>query len=459
MIFAPLRKLLGVPVRAAHPSGPRRARFRPRVENLEQRTVPSTLQVGPMETYKTIQSAVDAAASSTGGNTILIDAGTYNEQVTIPSAINASTNPLVINAASTKNEPTVKPTAPLTGSMAIVDVNGATGVTIENLIIDGSGTSSAWFGVFVEKSGSATIQSNTIQNVAATASSGTDTGFGIRVGRSSLSGQLATNGTATITGNTITGYGKGGIDVANVGSSGSINGNTVTGLGRKVSDMLLQVQNGIEIDDGATGSIGTVTGNTVSKNGSALTGFGSAGILLYQPGSGITVENNNLSNNDVGIWVFDAASPTISNNSASGSTFYGIALDSAGGSGVTGATVSNNNSSNNGSSNNLADGINIANTSGSTFSNNTTTGNSGSGFNLFANNTNNVFTNNRSTSNQQYGFWVEDSTSSGNTINQNTFTKNTLFDAFDQSVGSGTAGTANTWRSNTIGKGNPNGLQ
>jgi parallel beta-helix repeat protein len=452
MIFGSLRKFLGVPARASRPSGLRAARFRPRIEGLEERAVPATLRVGPTETYKHIQDAVNAAASSSGGNTILIDAGTYNEQVTIPSAINAGTNPLVINAASPRSKPTVKPTAALTGSMAIMDVNGATGVTIENLIIDGSGTSTAWFGLFVESGGKATIQNNTIQKVAATASSGQGTGFGIRVGRSSLSGQPATTGAATINNNIITGYGKGGIDVANTGSCASINGNTVTGLGHKVSDNVQQVQNGIEIDDGATGS---VSSNNVSKNGSALTGFGSAGILLFQPGSGVTVGNNNLSSNDVGIWVFDAASPTISNNNASGSTFYGIALDSAGGSGVTGATVSNNNSNNN-----LGDGFNLANTSGSTFSNNNASGNSGSGFNLFANNTNNLFTQNNSTSNKQYGFWVEDSTtpSSGNTIKQNNFTGNTLFDAFDQSVGSGTAGTANTWSGNTIGKKNPGGL-
>jgi parallel beta-helix repeat protein len=454
------------------PARPRGAR--PQLEQLEGRVVPATLRVGSTETYKTIQAAVNAAASSGTANTILIDPGTYNEQVVIPNSITA-TDSLVINAANTSNKPTIKPTSTLTGgSNAIVDVNGATGLTIENVVIDGGGTSSAWFGVFVEQGGSATIQNNTIKNVAATASSGDDNGFGIRVGRSSLSGQSGTTGTATISGNTITGYGKGGIDVANTGSSASINGNTVTGLGHKVSDSLPLVQNGIEIDDGATGSIGTTTGNTISKNGSAQTGFGSAGILLYQPGSSVKVSNNSLSSNDVGIWVFDAASPTVSNNDITTSTIYGIAFDSAGGNGVTGATVSNNNSNSN-----LGEGMDIANTSGSTFSNDNTNNNGESGFVLSTNTTNNTITQLNSTSNALWGFLVADadlnnsnyftylstSTASGNTIKQSSFTKNNtsktsgVVDAEDRSSGTGTAGTADTWSGNTLGTKKPSGLK
>jgi parallel beta-helix repeat protein len=450
---------------------PAPARATPRLEPLEDRLVPATLTVGVGKMFSTIQAAVNAAAASTTvADTIKIDPGTYNEQVVIPSTI-TTTNSLVIDAANTSNQPVIKPTFTLTGSNAIVDVNGATGLTIKHMVIDGSGTSSAWFGVFVEQGGSATITSNTIKNLTATASSGNDTGFGIRVGRSSLSGQPATTGTATITSNTITGYGKGGIDVANTGSSATVSSNTITGLGHRVSDNINQVQNGIEIDDGATG---TVSSNTVSKNGSARTGFGSAGILLYQPGSSVTVSNNNLSSNDIGIWVFDAASPTISSNDITTSTIYGIALDSAGGSGVTGATVSNNDSDSN-----LGEGMDIANTSGSTFSNNNTDNNGQSGLVLSNNTRNNTISNNNSTNNAMWGILVADadlnnpnfftylstSTASGNTISQNTFTGNNtshtsgVYDAEDRSTGSGTAGTADTWRSNTIGTKKPSGLR
>jgi parallel beta-helix repeat protein len=347
MIFAPLRKLLGVPARAGRPSGPRNARFRPRVENLEQRTVPATLRVGPTETYKTIQSAVNAAASSPGADTILIDPGTYNEQVTVPATINASTNSLVINAANTSSKPVILPTAALTGSMAIVDVNGATGLTLENVIIDGSGTT-APLGVFVENGGAATIQSNTIRNVSGSFFQGGQDGIAIRVGRSSLSGLPATTGTATISSNTITKYGKSGIDVANAGSSATINSNVVTGLGKKVSALdPSATQNGIEIDDGA---VGTVSSNTVTKNGSPRTGYGSAGILLFNPGAAtvpVSVSSNSLMTNDVGIWVIGGTGVQIKSNSVTNSTFFGIATDSPDGgtTRVNGATISSNSAS------------------------------------------------------------------------------------------------------------------
>jgi parallel beta-helix repeat protein len=458
-LFESARRLF----RPNHRPAPARRQFRPQLESLEARWVPATLKVGATETYHTIQAAVTAAANSGTSNTILIDQGTYNEQVTIPSSITTA-NSLVINAANVSRPPTVKPTSTLNGSNAIFDVAGAKGVTIENLIIDGSGTSSAWFGVFVEQGGSATITSNTIQNMTATASTGGDTGFGIRVGRSSLSGQPATTGTADIESNIIKNYGKGGVDVANTGSSATVNLNTVTGQGHRVSENIQQVQNGIEVDDGATG---TVSNNIVSKNGSALTGFGSAGILLFQPGSGVHVTNNDLSSNDVGIWVFDAASPTVSNNDVTTSTLYGIAFDTAGGAGVTGATVANNNSNNN-----LGDGFNIAATSNSTFSQNNSNGNGGNGFVLYGKDTGNTITQANSKSNTGNGVLVvfNDTTNSsyaatyginsntGNTFSQDNITSNHQTDAVDNSTGSGTAGTANTWSGNTIGTKSPGGL-
>jgi parallel beta-helix repeat protein len=416
--------------------------------------------------FSTIQAAVNAAAASTGvADTIKVYPGTYTEQVVIPAAI-TTTNGLVIDAGNTSSKPTIKAPASTTGSKAIIDVNGASGLTVQNMVIDGSG-SDVWFGVFVENAGSATIQNNTIQNIMATAASGQDTGFAIRVGRSSLSGQPATTGTAVVSSNIISKYGKGGIDVANTGSSGTITGNTVTGAGHKVTDSISLVQNGIEIDDGATG---TVSSNTVSKNGSAQTGFGSAGILLYQPGSGVGVSNNTLSNNDVGIWVFDAASPTIGNNNATGSTFYGIAFDSAGGAGVTNATVNNNTCNNN-----IGEGMDIANTSGSNFTNNITNSNGQSGLVLTTNTTNNTISAHTSQLNQKWGILIADfdpsgtftylnsSTASGNKIKQSNFTNNNkangaYYDAEDRSAGSGTAGTADTWSGNKIGTKKPQGL-
>jgi parallel beta-helix repeat protein len=109
----------------------------------------------------------------------------------------------------------------------------------------------------------------------------------------------------TISGNTLTNYQKGGITVS--GSvSATITNNTVTGFG-PVSYI---AQNGIQVGVGAKA---TVNGNTVSANqytGAGLTS--SAGILVIGgPCYGastvnLTITKNTLTNNDVGVWLFNA---------------------------------------------------------------------------------------------------------------------------------------------------------
>jgi hypothetical protein len=117
------------------------------------------------------------------------------------------------------------------------------------------------------------------------------------------------SGTAsgTISGNTITHYQKGGI-TTNGNVSATITNNTVTGEGA-VSYI---AQNGIQVGYGAKA---TVTGNTVSRN--AYTGANlasSAGILVVGGACyslpltvGLDISKNTLTNNDVGVWLFNAA--------------------------------------------------------------------------------------------------------------------------------------------------------
>ena len=118
------------------------------------------------------------------------------------------------------------------------------------------------------------------------------------------------SGTASgiISGNTVMNYQKGGI-IANGSVSVTIENNVVTGQG-PVSWI---AQNGIQLGYGAKA---TVTGNTSSAN--AYTGAGlvsSAGILVvggpcfgvglpYTVGLDIT--RNTVTNNDVGVWLFNA---------------------------------------------------------------------------------------------------------------------------------------------------------
>lgn len=115
-----------------------------------------------------------------------------------------------------------------------------------------------------------------------------------------------TAATGTVSGNVFTNYQKGGIVVNGPGAAVTISGNTVTGQGRA----LYIAQNGIQLGRGATG---TVSGNTVTDNAYIGTnGASSSGILLiggyvYGPiTTGVSVTQNTLTNNDVGVYVYNA---------------------------------------------------------------------------------------------------------------------------------------------------------
>ena len=115
-----------------------------------------------------------------------------------------------------------------------------------------------------------------------------------------------------ISDNTVTNYQKGGI-IANGNVSVAITNNTVTGQGA----VNYIAQNGIQLGYGAHA---TVTGNTVSGN--AYTGAGgvsSAGILVVGGACfgaglaytvGLSITRNTLTNNDVGVWLFNAIADT-----------------------------------------------------------------------------------------------------------------------------------------------------
>jgi hypothetical protein len=124
--------------------------------------------------------------------------------------------------------------------------------------------------------------------------------------------------TATVTGNTVGGFERTGIEAGGfvLGSNGltsTVADNTVTGQGPRNSDVW--AQNGIEIANGATG---TIQGNSVSgvistaANGASLN-TEATGIVVFER-SGVTVEDNTVTDSQVGIAVQSAGvSPTSTN--------------------------------------------------------------------------------------------------------------------------------------------------
>jgi nitrous oxidase accessory protein NosD len=276
----------------------------------------------------TVQHAVDMACA---GATINVAAGSYPEIVTIPRSVR------VVGAG--KASTTLQAPGSLPPSGVIVTVTGiSTSAEIENLTVAGPGASgcgSIRAGIFVRDGAFANIHDNAIRDVRDAPLSGCQNGLGILVG----SGSLATTGSATIQNNEITTYQKGGIVVANTGSSATIDGNTVTGIGNTP----LIAQNGIQVSGGATGQ---VTGNDVSDNrcdhpSCGLNGSQSAGILLFDHGLPMTVSGNAVADNDMGIYHFttDVGATAITNNDVTGSRFEGVFLDE-GTAALTGNTVS-----------------------------------------------------------------------------------------------------------------------
>jgi hypothetical protein len=144
------------------------------------------------------------------------------------------------------------------------------------------------------------VKTSTIHDIGETPLNGTQHGNAIYY-------RALGTGTATgvISGNTITNYQKGGI-TANGKVTATITNNHVTGQGPV--DYI--AQNGIQIGYGAKAS---VTGNTVTGNAYTGANNASSGGILVVGGpcfglpytTGLTISNNTLTGNDVGVWLFN----------------------------------------------------------------------------------------------------------------------------------------------------------
>jgi len=291
--------------------------------------------------YTTISAAVAAASP---GDTINVCTGTYTEQVTIGESLTLQEVPY---PHSTSPAPTIQAPATMTADALfpnyfnIVTITGATttaaiiGFTVTGPVSTaqvGCNTGNSGIGIFVEAGATATIHNDTIEHIREQpVVQCAAYGVGILVGRASLS----TTGKATISHTNIFDYQKGGIIVDNTGSTATITGNTITGwpLAFQGANSIQIAQNGIQISRGA---VATVSSNTVSSNLCPLGGTCGAdlialtqatGILLYQSGSGTSVKSNTVSGNDVGIYVYAAPSATtVTLNSASNNRYAGIAF-------------------------------------------------------------------------------------------------------------------------------------
>jgi hypothetical protein len=175
---------------------------------------------------------------------------------------------------------------------------------------------------------SVNVTGSTIRDIGETPLNGTQHGTAIyyrALGTGTASG--------TVSGNTITHYQKNGITI-NGNVSAGITKNTVTGEGPV--DYI--AQNGIQLGYGAKA---TVTGNSVTGNAYTGSNLASSGGILVVGGAcfgpglaytvGLDISKNTLTNNDVGVWLFNAdsncvAPTTKTNNSVKSNTISNIAV-------------------------------------------------------------------------------------------------------------------------------------
>jgi hypothetical protein len=288
--------------------------------------------------FGSISAALAAAAS---GATIKVCSGTYGEQLTVtkPVAITAVGSVTVAVPSSPADSTTSCDNALTSVAPGGVDMDGIsictagtvklTGLTVSESV-PVTNCSDNLYGILVAGGANLVAKNVTVDGATESPLNGCQLGIGIEVGASGT----PEVGTATLTHVTVSNYQKNGITVDGAGSSIKISKSIVTGAG--ATDQI--AQNGIQVSDGA---VGTITTSTISGNECDVAGCGSnglddqaTGVLFYGAGAGTSLTKSSLSGNDLGVYYLSLAAtePTASEVSISGNTFSsnryeGVQLD------------------------------------------------------------------------------------------------------------------------------------
>ncbi len=241
-----------------------------------------------------IQEGVDLVT----GSTVLVEAGTYDEQVSVTTAgvtiSGAGVGSTIVKPSSvTANTTHLVSAAPIA---VVMLVDGVTGVTIEDLTVDGSAAafnscSPGYMGIFY-RNASGTIGSTHVTNIFHPSAPGCQAVVGVFVQSGGGSSDV------TVSGSTVDNYGKNGITCNEAGTTCTVTGNTV--IGRGPVGLGDAAQNGIQFGVGAGGSI---IGNDTSEHNYLPFTFSATGILLFNALPGVEVSGNNIHDNMEGLFI------------------------------------------------------------------------------------------------------------------------------------------------------------
>lgn len=258
--------------------------------------------------YSSIQSAVDAAPP---GGTVFVCAGTYAEQVSISTSnltIEGTGAGSVIQPNSTSPATPSTTTDPDTGNTVVPIVSvepGVNNVNIADLTIDGSALSPTFEGCGEDFEGlrfdsaSGRVQSVTVENIVL------PNGLGGCQEGNAVVVETSAGGRSNVDfrNDTITGYDKNGLTCNDTGTNCQIHDVSVTGTGANGAG----AENGIQVGFGAQGNVqdDTISANdwTGQTNTTEPEADFAAGVLLYGAADNTNVQNNTLTDDQIGVEV------------------------------------------------------------------------------------------------------------------------------------------------------------
>jgi len=274
------------------------------------------------DAFDNIQDGVDNVCD---GGTVNVYTGTYTEQVHITKSLSLlgialSPKPVITAPpAATRTTYTIPESSRTFDPIVFADGgSGTISITIDNFEIDGNndGGSNTFCGILCRQT-TGTISNNDLHSLRGT---GQETMGIIIYGASSI---------MTISGNTVIDFTRNGI--TGIDGQHNIMGNTVTADGPL--PMGNWAQNGIQMGYGAVGSI---IGNTVTGCSIINPSWAASGILPVITAGTIQIDNNIISENEVGVYICDCSASLSGNSVYATSTgtgqsyFYGIIGDPGG---------------------------------------------------------------------------------------------------------------------------------